>query len=498
MRAGALLWIAAGGLALWACSVDEPLKPTGASKSSAETQNVFTTALPPDLKAQAEGVLARDAYRREHRFLDAVKPGHLFGATRVAEEEIEAGAWSNADLFQIGAQLFHFTFTPELGFGGRDLPVLTRFHKGRRGGPDAAMCASCHWRGGIAGGGDGADAAYLDGDGDTQSSALGRNPIALPGIGLVEILAGEMSAELAAARDALIASAKEKGAAATGPLSAKGISFGKLTAKPDGSVVTSEIVGVDADLVVKPFGWKGNVATIRDSVEDALLIHHGMESDHLVANAPKERIGSFGGDDPDGDGVKHEITEGQVSALTLFLAMQEAPQVVTPSDSLTTLAWAEGRARFETLGCASCHAPSLELGSTMFVLPSRGGGSSVRVNLASEAAEPRITPSLEDGVVRLSLFSDLKRHDLGAGLAEPRADRGVPGTLFLTRPLWGLARSGPYLHDGRAATIEDAILAHGGEAQASRDAYAALDDPKRGTLRVFLTSLTRAKRLVAE
>ena len=78
------------------------------------------------------------------------------------------------------------------------------------------------------------------------------------------------------------------------------------------------------------------------------------------------------------------------------------------------------------------------------------------------------------------------------------ADRGVPGNLFLTRPLWGVARSRPYLHDGRAPTLEDAILQHGGEAQAARDAYAALGDPERGSVRVFLTSLSRAKRLVTQ
>ena len=492
------LWLAAGGVALASCAVDESLHPAGVTRSGAETQNTFTLALPSDLRAQAEDALARDAFRREHRFLDAVKPGHLFGATRVPQAEIEAGAWNPSDLFQIGAQLFHFAFTPEVGFGGRDLPPLARFHTGRRGGPDAAKCATCHWRGGPAGGGDAADAAYLDGDGDAQSSALARNPIALAGIGLVEILAAEMSAELASARDALVAKAKKSGAPSEGSLVAKGVSFGKLTAKPDGSLVTSELEGVDADLRIKPFGWKGNVETIRDAVEDALLIHHGMEPEHLVETASKERIGPFGGADPDGDGVTDEITEGQVTALTMFVAMQEVPVVIAPPDSVTTLAWAEGRERFGTLGCASCHTPELPLASTTFVLPSRSGASSFAIDLARDGAEPRVAASSIDGLVRAALYSDLKRHDMGPALAEPRVDRGVAGALFLTRPLWGLARSGPYLHDGRAATIEDAILAHGGEAQASRDAYAAFDDPRRGSVRVFLTSLTRAKRVMIQ
>ncbi|MFT3773222.1 MAG: di-heme oxidoredictase family protein [Minicystis sp.] len=497
MKGRGLLFALAGGLLVWACAVDETRNPAG-KRSSAEAQNVFSTALPADARAQALDALERDAWRREHRFLDAAQPGHLFGATRIEEAEIEAGLWTHEEVFQIGGQIFNLTFTREVGFGARDLPPMARFHTGRRGGPDASRCTSCHWRGGPAGGGDGADAAYLDGDGNKQSSALGRNPIALPGEGFVEILATEMNAELAAAKKALLDQAAAKGAAVGGELVAKGISFGKITARPDGSVATDGVIGVDADLVIKPFGWKGNIATIRDAVEDALLIHHGMESDYLVATAPKERIGPFGGLDPDGDGVTSEITEGQVTALTLFVAMQETPQIVAPPDANTTLAWADGRTRFASLGCAACHVPSLPLGSTTFVLPSRAGGGSIAVDLAADAAEPRIVASQEDGKVRAFLFSDLKRHDLGEALAEPRADRGVAGKLFLTRPLWGVARSGPYLHDGRAPTLEEAILAHGGEAQAARDGYAALADPERGTVRLFLTSLTRARRLVTQ
>jgi CxxC motif-containing protein (DUF1111 family) len=98
--------------------------------------------------------------------------------------------------------------------------------------------------------------------------------------------------------------------------------------------------------------------------------------------------------------------------------------------------------------------------------------------------------------LEVRLFSDLKRHHMGEAMAEPRPDGGAAGDVFVTRPLWGVARSRPYLHDGRAPTLEDAILLHGGEAQASRDAFAALPEPERGPLRIFLTSLTRAGQLV--
>jgi CxxC motif-containing protein (DUF1111 family) len=228
----------------------------------------------------------------------------------------------------------------------------------------------------------------------------------------------------------------------------------------------------------------------------APLINNGMESEHLVKTAPKERIGPFEARDPDGDGVVDEIVEGQVSALALFVAMQEIPQVLTPPSQNQIVATAEGRARFETLGCAGCHVPSLPLESTVFRLPSRTSGQEIAVDLSVAGAEPRIAAEAQGGGHRAYLYSDLKRHDMGPALAEPRADRGVPGAMFLTRPLWGVARSRPYLHDGRAATLEDAILLHGGEAQAARDAYGKLLDSERAPVRVFLMTLTRARRLV--
>jgi hypothetical protein len=480
------------------CGPTESVSPVGSGErtSPAKTLGVATTDLPEDTKEQALLALEQDAHHRENRFLDAADPGHLFRSTRVDQAEIDQGLWSSEELFQLGAQLFQHTFTPEVGFGGKDLPVIARFHKGHRGGPDARKCAACHWRGGPAGAGDAADNAYLDGDGNSQSSALARNPPPLHGAGLVELLAREMSAELLRTREEALTFAKNNGYSVQVPLTAKGVSFGQITAHADGSVDTSMVAGVDGDLLVKPFGWKGTFATLRDTVEDALLVHHGMQSDFLTSTAAPERVGPHGGLDPDGDGVTSEITEGQVTALSLFLSMQEVPQEIPPEQPEFMHLFAEGIASFESLGCATCHVPSLPLGSAVFELAARDSEASVLVDLASEAAKPRLQPAAQTGTFQVRLFSDLKRHDMGPALAEARPDRGVAGPLFLTRPLWGVARSRPYLHDAHAPTLEDAILLHGGEAQSSRDAFAALTDPERAPLRVFLTCLTRARRVV--
>jgi hypothetical protein len=486
----ALCAIAAG------CGVREELSPAGGRASPAETLGVATTDLPQDARDQALQALEQDAHRRENRFLDAVDPGLLFRSTRVDQAEIDQGLWTNEELYQLGAQLFQTTFTPELGLGGKDLPGMARFHKGRRGGPDARKCAACHWRGGPAGAGDGADNAYLDGDGDSQSSALSRNPPPLSGAGWVELLAREMTAELQQKRDETIAIAKQEGRTILLLLTAKGVHFGKLTVRADGSVDTTAVEGVDPDLTVRPFGWKGTNSTIRDAAEEALLVHHGMESDYLVSTAPAERVGPFGGLDPDGDGKTSEITEGQVTALTLFLAMQETPQEVPPEQSDFIPLLAEGIAKFSAIGCAACHVPSLPVKSPVFELAARDSSSKVRVDLAREAAMPRLAPAAQTGTLEVRLFSDLKRHDLGGALSEPRDDRGVAKNLFLTRPLWGIARSRPYLHDAHAPTLEDAILLHGGEARKARDAYEAMDDVERGKIRIFLTTLTRAPRMI--
>jgi CxxC motif-containing protein (DUF1111 family) len=87
------------------------------------------------------------------------------------------------------------------------------------------------------------------------------------------------------------------------------------------------------------------------------------------------------------------------------------------------------------------------------------------------------------------LFSDLLLHDMGPELADGIVEGDATGSEFRTAPLWGLGRTAPYLHDGRAATVEDAIAAHGGEAEGARSRFFALPDTDRAALLAFLLSL---------
>src|SRR5207249_12009854 len=119
------------------------------------------------------------------------------------------------------------------------------------------------------------------------------------------------------------------------------------------------------------------------------------------------------------------------------------------------------------------------------------------IDVAKDGDRPKIEPKYGGSTTSYlaHLFSDLKRHDMGDGLATPAPQGKIPARTFLTRPLWGLAETAPYLHDGRAPTVHDAIVLHGGEATGARDAYLALDEPARASVRVFLASLSREPKL---
>jgi CxxC motif-containing protein (DUF1111 family) len=128
-----------------------------------------------------------------------------------------------------------------------------------------------------------------------------------------------------------------------------------------------------------------------------------------------------------------------------------------------------GEVWFKRIGCASCHVPSLTTGDNAEF---------------PQAAHRTIHP-----------YTDLLLHDMGEGLADGRPDYEASGRDWRTTPLWGIGLVGVvsqrpfYLHDGRARSITEAILWHGGEAQSSRDAFSTLTDQNRQAIIEFLNSL---------
>jgi CxxC motif-containing protein (DUF1111 family) len=93
------------------------------------------------------------------------------------------------------------------------------------------------------------------------------------------------------------------------------------------------------------------------------------------------------------------------------------------------------------------------------------------------------------GKALVNLYGDLKRHEMGAALSERIDEEGTGASNFLTENLWGVGSTAPYLHDGRATTLTEAILAHGGEAQQPRDAFLALPNSQQKDVIAFLDNL---------
>jgi CxxC motif-containing protein (DUF1111 family) len=144
-----------------------------------------------------------------------------------------------------------------------------------------------------------------------------------------------------------------------------------------------------------------------------------------------------------------ELSQAELFDLVSFSMLLAAPKPDDPTPR--TLA---GKARFHEVGCTGCHVPSLD--------------------------GPR-------GPV--PAYSDLLLHDMGESLADGIVMGFATGSEFRTQPLWGIAAVSPYLHDGRADTLDEAIRWHGGEAQASRDSYVALAPAEQEEILAFLESL---------
>ncbi len=515
-RAGALV---AGALGVLALGCDGP--PPATVVPPELLAEALTIPDERELGAQLADAIALKQREDQERAIDALEPGEQLSHATLSQVALDRGVFTAADLFRAGDDLFAYQFRAEQGLGnglaGRPgiaagplpAPNLRRVHGGRLGGPDALACLDCHAVGGDDGAGSLTQNAYLAGDGDRTSTADARNPPMLLGVGPIERLAVEMSAELAAERAQARADAEAGATPVTVALTAKGVGFGALIARPDGTIDTTDVTGVSPDLVVRPFGWKGH-ASLRDSVREAFRIHLGlvaMVDQQAVRDgrAPATAFGDGPWYDVDRDGTTIEVEDGMISTMVAYLAQLEAPQLAPPDDPDLLDQFVAGQAAFDHARCGACHVPALRLASPLLTTTAEqtenAGSPPVTIDVARDGMWPKIEPLDQPGsAFAVRLFSDLRRHDLGPALAapgpQPSPGGPIPAQEWLTRPLWGLADTAPYLHDGRAPTIADAILAHGGEATASREAYQALPADQRAALRVYLTSLTRSPRAV--
>jgi len=466
--------------------------------------------------------------QRSGRLMRAVDPNEryeanfslLFLSKLAAEGSFET-------LFRVADEAFEAEFDKKGGAtrgpqiaeavyqGDHSPPPNQPIHNGELGGLDGSSCRSCHFSGGPDGAGSGSQLTLLRGDGERLESAVRRDPPHVMGLGYISLAARDMQAEL----DELVRSAQKRARLDGRPyemkLEAMGVSFGAITAQPDGQLDRSQVEGISADLKLRPFGWKGRHAELISLCDEALQVHHGIQSQSRIDAMLKREdralyLGAGSIYDPDEDGKQQELSDGQGVAMAAYVSLLGAPIIKPPRSPRLALAWSRGRESFETIGCAGCHRTDLrfrwrplvfERGEQRIEIDLREGGQAPKLRTVdfSPTSDGRILP----GTPLLAL-TDLKRHEMGPELAEPVAERlpdgggEVSGSVWLTRPLWGLADSAPYLHDGRAQTVEEAILWHGGEAESSRRRYQRLSAEERGALRMYLMSLTREAVLLVE
>ncbi len=211
------------------------------------------------------------------------------------------------------------------------------------------------------------------------------------------------------------------------------------------------------------FGWKATQPGLRQQVAAAALHDMGLTSGLFSRqNCPEVQAvcrREVPGNDP-------ELIDSTWAELEMAMLGAAVP-ARRNQDDLTVR---RGAAIFELLQCAVCHVPTLRTVDYFARLP----------QLSRQTFHP---------------YTDLLLHDMGEGLADRRPDFAAGGRDWRTPPLWGLGLSktvngsSVLLHDGRARNVTEAILWHGGEAQASRDAFARLSKGDRDALVAFLESI---------
>lgn len=212
------------------------------------------------------------------------------------------------------------------------------------------------------------------------------------------------------------------------------------------------------------FGWKANVATVEAQAAGAFHGDIGITSE-LHPGQPctptqAECLTAPNGGEP-------EIDASRLGSVTFYSRTLAVPAMRDADTSEVR----EGAALFDQFGCSSCHTPTHTTGT----LDQIGVAA-----LADQTIHP---------------YTDLLLHDMGDGLSDGRPDLDASGREWRTPPLWGIGLIEEVngrrflLHDGRARTLPEAILWHGGEAEAAREAFRSANERERARLLAFLEAL---------
>lgn len=207
------------------------------------------------------------------------------------------------------------------------------------------------------------------------------------------------------------------------------------------------------------FGWKANTASVITQVATALNQDMGLTNSILPVES------SYGQAQYDGLHDDPEVADTLLNAVKFY-----AQTLAVPARRSTTDATVKRGEQLFMLGkCGSCHQQTF----------------TTAVNVSQ--------PYLSNQVIHP--YTDMLVHDMGPGLADNRPDYMAGGQDWRTAPLWGVGlyekvnKPGYYLHDGRARSLPEAIMWHGGEAEASKSYFSHLTRPDRDAMVKFLKSL---------
>ncbi len=208
------------------------------------------------------------------------------------------------------------------------------------------------------------------------------------------------------------------------------------------------------------FGLKANTISLQNQV--ALAYQQDMGVTNYLF--PDENSKSQS-QDKQGNTTTIELPDSTLNAVIFYVKTLAVPARRDVNDATNK----KGEALFNQINCSGCHKTTMYTGYVTDV------------------------PSLSNQ--RIHPYTDLLLHDMGDGLADGRPDFLATGSEWRTTPLWGLGMLQKvqgvayYLHDGRAQSIEEAILWHGGEAEKSKTAFMNLSKGDRDALLAFLKSL---------
>lgn len=209
------------------------------------------------------------------------------------------------------------------------------------------------------------------------------------------------------------------------------------------------------------FGWKANQPTLLQQVAAAFSSDLGISSSVF----PDQNCTPSQNCDGIPNGGEPEISDENLRKVTFYSTTLAVPARRDVDDPKVL----QGKQLFERMNCTGCHIPKIQTGP-----------SPIAETLSNQIIRP---------------YTDLLLHDMGEGLADNTPDFLANGREWRTQPLWGIGlieRVNGHtnlLHDGRARNVEEAILWHGGEAEASRQAFMALSREERDKVLTFINTL---------